>query len=367
MLRRFTRSKRRLPAQQALKKINENIMQNKDLFPSGSLKSCDEFFLNVYRKRKFYEHNYLLDLNDGGEEAMKEVIKYYRDANCIDGENKLSTELLDYLTSIKEEIKKYSPQDNRGRSSTSNVKGRSYISDNTGRSSLTLPTSSKVNNLSTSQSTLKTLNLGESGKVTIYIWSEENELIKKKYPDIEAGSLEISKKKSIFQRSKTLLPTTDQVDDYQKFFYKSVYLSMLKTYLVSNEIHSTNVPKEFFDILKPIISSMMVLITDLENYDENFSTIFNQVYTNVVEPLTVGTFPPSLERDFLYTIFTYMENDETKKKFQNFFDYCYLTAMENRIPESGPVPQIFGIVEFNNPIYKTQQIQQKFREKTGNP
>ena len=55
MLRHFSKSKRRLPAQRALKKINENIMQNKDLFPLGSLKSCDQYFLNADKNINFSE------------------------------------------------------------------------------------------------------------------------------------------------------------------------------------------------------------------------------------------------------------------------------------------------------------------------
>ena len=39
----------------------------------------------------------------------------------------------------------------------------------------------------------------------------------------------------------------------------------------------------------------------------------------------------------------------------------------SRIPEFGPVPKKSGIIEFNNPIYKTQRIRQQFRENTSNP
>ena len=99
----FGKSNRRLPAQELVKSINPNIMQNQQLFPLKSLKSCDEF-KSKPKIRTIEEENYLDELNDKGKNAMIEIINYYTLTKCI-YENNLSQELLNYLDSIKKKNK----------------------------------------------------------------------------------------------------------------------------------------------------------------------------------------------------------------------------------------------------------------------
>ena len=340
-----TTSKERAPVQNLIRKLNPEILKNQEIFLNGQLISGD-IFKNLRKTIKESLVNFQVNkeglLRKESIEVMLAAIDYYILKGCITElkspkgitqELLLSKNLYDYLNKIKDILPK-----------------------------LPRPESIKIKS-STTNGRTKTLKLENGNTITIYPWLQQDEVIKQKHPNIKAGSLEMSKdrlkdenltspdrvrqigldrlagdrrrplamnenRSETFKDKKNLLPDKNDQNDLN-YFHFSVYQKMFNEYRKSNDIKNENDNKEFFDIMRPIISSMMVSINDPNEYNED--KLSENIYEQVVVSFSVNQLT-SVELNFLYTIFTYLKNDQMKKQFQNFFDNCCLLALESVVP-----------------------------------
>ena len=92
-------SKGRAPTQNLIRNLDPKILENKEIFPNGQLKSSD-IFQKLDKNDQIDINNFLNDLTGNKKKTMEEVINYYQSRNCIDSGN-LSLKLLQYLKYIK--------------------------------------------------------------------------------------------------------------------------------------------------------------------------------------------------------------------------------------------------------------------------
>jgi hypothetical protein len=270
-------SKGRAPTQNLIRDLDPKILENKEIFPNGQLKSSD-IFQKLDKNAPIDINNFLNDLTGNKKKTMEEVINYYQSRNCIDS-GTLSSKLLQYLEYIKFIIQTV------------------YIT------------------------------------MTEKQWIEDDKIIMKNKPTLEVGlfrpprsvlkdpgNLEIYENinkifKDIEENRSLNYPILSTVENDKSFqtsvskFYDNI--DEFKQIMMSSD------QREFF--LKNILSRATLHLyntVNLENKKIQFGNKRSVSFRIQKERIS----------NFYYTLFNYMKNDETYIELRKIIHYCCINA-----------------------------------------